>query len=130
MKRSALLLTALIFVSLIASALANELLAQPPPGHSYRQWAVGDWKLLQYYQDITYSGTLSIKREGGRYFGQIYFDSLGAWEPLEGIEVSNDTIQFYRPMYGGQNFRGHHHGGEISGRWDSPTQGEWRWSAR
>lgn len=130
MKRSALLLTAIIFISLLTSSFVNRLFAQPPLDHSDRQWAVGEWSLLQHYQDTTYSGTLSIKSDGGHFFGQIYFDSLGTWEPLEGIVVSYDTIQFYRPMYGGQNFRGHHRGGVLSGRWDSPTQGEWRWSAR
>ena len=129
MKRVFCLMAVFVLMSFVACALEESVVAQPPPGGSYRNWVVGEWRIKQYYQGATYFGTLSIQRERGRFYGRIYFDSLGNWEPLEEVEVTEETLSFYRPLYGGQSYRAHRNGNGMSGHWDNPAQGRWEWRA-
>jgi hypothetical protein len=112
-----------ILVTLVILSLILPMKASADHG-----WAVGEWKLSQSYHDTTFSGTLSIQREDGRFSGRIYFDTVGHWEHLKHVEVTDETLSFSRPM-AKQKFRGHRHGDEITGHWDSSTQGEWKWRA-
>jgi hypothetical protein len=121
-------------ISLVAIlALVTLSLVLPMKASAYRGWAVGEWRLLQYYTEngrqVSFNGRLRIHREGDRFYGHIYFDVVGDWEPLENIEVTDETIRFTRPMYE-QRFRGHRQGNQMSGTYrDRIHDGEWTWRA-
>lgn len=101
---------------------------------AYRGWAVGEWRLLQYYtqddgREVTFNGRLRFFREGDRIHGRIYFDDIGNWEPLKHIEVTDETIRFTRPMYE-QKFNGNRNGNQLNGTYrDKIHHGEWKWKA-
>lgn len=105
----------------------------PMKTSAHRGWAVGEWRLVQYYTDdgreVSFSGLLRIHREEDRFYGRIYFDVVGDWEPLEDILVTDETIRFTRPMYK-QRFDGHRNGNRMKGTYrDKIHHGEWTWMA-
>lgn len=110
------------------------VLAVPQTGLAYRGWAVGDWRLWQFYSEAgsqtTFTATLRISREGNRFYGTIYYDKLGNWEPVENVEVTNDSLSFTRPLYGPQHYYGQFNGTELTGTYrDMTLGGEWNWRA-
>ncbi len=105
----------------------------PPEVSADRAWVVGEWRLVQYFSkehhEVTFKGRLRIHREGNHFHGRIYFDVLGKWEPLEDIEVTDETVSFTRPQYE-QRFRGHRDGHVLVGIYrDRLNQGKWQWRA-
>jgi len=106
----------------------------PMQSFADQSWAIGEWKLVQYFtqdngSEVTFNGRLRIFREQGRFAGSIYFDAVGNWEPLKHIEVSEETIIFTRSTYE-QRFYGHRHGDKMNGTYkDKIHKGEWKWRA-
>jgi hypothetical protein len=122
-------------VSFLALLTLAILFFTPPMQASTdRGWPVGEWRLVQNYtqddgQEVTFNGRLRIHREKDRLYGRINFDVVGNWEPLEGVEVTDETISFIRPMYK-QKFYGHRQGNRIKGTYrDKMNRGEWEWRA-
>jgi hypothetical protein len=122
----------LSLVALVALVILSLIL--PMKATAGRGWAVGEWRLLQYFtqddgREVSFSGLLRIHREGDGFHGRIYFDAVGNWEPLVNIEVTDETIRFTRPMYE-QKFRGHRSGDRMKGTYrDRIHHGEWTWRA-
>lgn len=108
--------------------------SMPTQAFADHRWAVGEWRLAQYFTqndgaEVTFHGRIRINREDHRWYGDIYFDTLGRWEPLQDIEVTDDTIRFTRPMYE-QRFYGHRNRYKLNGTYkDRIHQGRWEWSA-
>ena len=108
--------------------------SMPMQAFADNRWAVGEWNMVQYFtQDdgtkVTFNGRIRIYREHHGLYGDIYFDALGKWEPLQNIEVTDETIRFTRPMYE-QKFYGHRNRNKINGTYkDKIHQGKWQWSA-
>jgi hypothetical protein len=100
----------------------------------YRGWAVGQWRLEQFYsepgRDVIFKATVDISRQDGFFYGRIYYDVLGTWEPIENIVVNDNFIQFTRPTHGPQIYSGTFNGNEITGTYrDMTLRGEWQWRA-
>jgi hypothetical protein len=100
----------------------------------HRGWAIGQWRLEQFYsepgRDVIFKATVDISRQGGYYYGRIFYDVLGTWEPLENIIVNDNFIQFTRPVHGPQIYSGAFNGHEIVGTYrDLTLRGEWQWRA-
>lgn len=106
----------------------------PSMSFGYRGWAVGQWRLEQFYsepgRDIVFKATIEITRDWGVFYGRIYYDVLGTWEPIEDIVVNDNFIQFTRPTHGPQIYSGTFNGNEITGTYrDMTLRGEWQWRA-
>lgn len=116
------------------AALATLLfLALPGNASDHREWAVGEWRMLQHFSEhhekTTFKGRLRISRDGHHFHGRIYFDVVGKWEPLEDVVVGDETIRFTRPKYK-QEFHGQLHGDVLEGTWVSLNgEKEWTWRA-
>ncbi len=127
MKKLTLSLLVILTLSILSFAM-------PMQASASRGWAVGEWMLYQYFtsedgREVTFNGRLRIHREGDRFYGRIYFDVVGNWEPLEDINVTDETIRFTRPMYK-QRFYGHRNGNQMNGTYrDKIHRGEWKWRA-
>lgn len=106
----------------------------PMEASADRGWAVGEWRLVQYYtsdngSEVSFNGRLRIHRDGDRFYGRIYFDVVGKWEPLEDVEVMDKAIRFTRPEYK-QRFKGHRKHDQMGGTYrDKINRGEWTWQA-
>ena len=120
------------FLALLTLAILSFTL--PMQASADRGWAVGEWRLVQNYtrddgQKVTFNGRIRIHRERGKFYGRINFDVVGNWEPLEGIEVTDETIRFIRPVYK-QRFHGQRYGNRMKGTYrDKLNRGEWTWRA-
>lgn len=98
-----------------------------------RAWFVGEWQLTQYFsqdhREVVFKGRLRIHRERDHFHGRIYFDVVGKWEPLEDVEITDETVSFTRPQYE-QRFHGHREGHHLVGTYrDRLHQGKWEWRA-
>lgn len=127
MKKLTISLLVILTLAIIYCTLPTQAFAD-------HRWAVGEWKLVQSFTqndgaEVTFNGRIRIHREHGRFVGSIYFDTVGNWERLRNIEVSDETISFTRPMHG-QRFYGHRHRNQMKGTYkDKLHQGEWKWWA-
>jgi hypothetical protein len=108
----------------LALALPSFVLGAPP------DWAVGKFDLHQQYRTEHFNGRLEITRQGGQLTGRLYFDVVGKWEQLEGVNVTaDDELHFTRPQYK-QVFRGHRTNNGLEGSYtDSLNGGGGHWEA-
>jgi hypothetical protein len=113
-----------ILISFVLLVCSSDVLAD-------RDWAIGMWRIQQnfsvHHEKTAFSGRLRIGREDGHFTGRIYFDSVGRWEQLEDVHVSDDTIRFFRPEYP-QEFHGRRKNGRIEGTWQDREKKDWEWT--
>jgi len=121
-----------VIVGLVAFCMV--LLGAAAPVRADRDWVIGRWQIRQnfsaHHQEAVFKGRLTIRRDGHHFTGRIYFDSVGRWEELQDVKVSDDTIRFFRPEYP-QDFHGRHTQRGIEGTWKDRTKRdkEWTWEA-